>query len=1074
MRVLQIILFGFALGAAVLQAADPPDLLVPVGSVAAAGAESPGDRVPDGNRTIRVRFSSEGLRHLVHPGATVAARTPDGVRRSIKIGEVRPLGERRFLVEGQVTGADGGPVTLALDGEVATGALQLADGTRFVLGGASSGDMEFSRADPTHGLKCAAEGPGSGMAAGLVSSAGGIVSGTAGVDPPVEVDVLVVYTGAALNGAGGLAGIRSLTDYAFHEANMVLKNSQVGLRLQVVGLVPVAYRDSGGIYGDLGALPGIVSTLRSTHRADLVMMIVEREDQGWDGVAGIGPAGGNSSVAYSVFRRAAVMGYPLVVHELGHLFGCSHDRQTNASDGGSGAYPDAHGHRFEADGVTYVTVMGYQPGISIPYFSNPDVLYRGVPTGIPLGQPQSADNARTLRLMAPIVANYQKITQRIEFATSAQSVSESAGSAKVLLRRTGLTEGTTSLTVQVGPGTAVSGLDFDGWTNVVEFGPGQSEREVVVGIHGDDLGQGPRTVELVLARPVSGTGVGIQSRMTLTLEDDDVPYEFSSGLVTVSEGGGPVELKVRRVGSFEAPGSALLGPLSGSEGADGQLRVVTELGEELNLPAVLEFAAGESERRLQLLALQDTEAEQDVSFTLQVTGSAVAQASPRSQVSVRVRDDDREAVLTTQFRPETHADQLGGPFLALPNGDLLLMVYPSGFDATEAAMLVRMHRDGRFDETFPPVRFQIAAVPDANFLYGWMNRMALQPDGRILVCGQFAAVNGIRRVGVVRLLPNGAIDPEFRTGDGPNGPVARTLVQPDGRILICGSFTAIDGKPRSKMARLNADGSLDETFRADAAPVGLHVFDIAFQGDRILACGMFSSINGVSRNNLCRLLPDGTVDTTFRGSTGGSTWEIYPLPDGRFYLRGLFRQPTQMIARFKADGTLDGTFRPAALTGYVFDLLPLPGDRLLVAGDLKQTTPATRNGVALLLPNGAVDPGFDLGLFPSGFVAKFIPGSSDELWLIGSIQASAEAPVTTLAEIRNFPLRAELRPPVWESGRLRISALGVRGLTHVLERSSDLLEWAPVETLFLDEACGVFSDPKPREAGLYRVRTLDP
>ena len=76
MRVLQIILFGFALGAAVLQAADPPDLLVPVGSVAAAGAESPEDRVPDGNRTIRVRFSSEGLRHLVHPGATVAARTP--------------------------------------------------------------------------------------------------------------------------------------------------------------------------------------------------------------------------------------------------------------------------------------------------------------------------------------------------------------------------------------------------------------------------------------------------------------------------------------------------------------------------------------------------------------------------------------------------------------------------------------------------------------------------------------------------------------------------------------------------------------------------------------------------------------------------------------------------------------------------------------------------------------------------------------------------------------------------------------------------------------------------------------
>lgn len=143
-----------------------------------------------------------------------------------------------------------------------------------------------------------------------------------------------------------------------------------------------------------------------------------------------------------------------------------------------------------------------------------------------------------------------------------------------------------------------------------------------------------------------------------------------------------MELRIRRVGSLAGAGAALLGERTGSEGAGSQLRITTEQGADLLLPAVVEFADGQSERRLLLAAVQDTVAEPDASFTLQVTGDDAAPRSPRSQVTIRVRDDDRDAVLTTQFLPESHADPLGGPTLALPNGDLLMMVYPSGFNST--------------------------------------------------------------------------------------------------------------------------------------------------------------------------------------------------------------------------------------------------------------------------------------------------------------------------------------------------------------------------------------------------------
>jgi hypothetical protein len=84
-----------------------------------------------------------------------------------------------------------------------------------------------------------------------------------------------------------------------------------------------------------------------------------------------------------------------------------------------------------------------------------------------------------------------------------------------------------------------------------------------------------------------------------------------------------------------------------------------------------------------------------------------------------------------------------------------------------------------------------------------------------------------------------------------NGPVYSVVVQPDGKILIGGSFTTVLGVARNNIARLSTDGTLDTAFNPNANGF---VASIALQADgKILAGGFFANIGGQPRNNIARL-----------------------------------------------------------------------------------------------------------------------------------------------------------------------------------------------------------------------------
>ena len=114
-------------------------------------------------------------------------------------------------------------------------------------------------------------------------------------------------------------------------------------------------------------------------------------------------------------------------------------------------------------------------------------------------------------------------------------------------------------------------------------------------------------------------------------------------------------------------------------------------------------------------------------------------------------------------------------------------------------------------------------------------------------------------------------------------------------------FSAVDGVARGRIARLNADGSLDTSFLDGLAGVSGVVQDVAVQSDgRILVAGQFSSVNGVGRSNLARLNADGSLDTTFLDGLSGldaAATVIAIQSDGKILVGGTVRGGQRPAAR---------------------------------------------------------------------------------------------------------------------------------------------------------------------------------
>ena len=289
----------------------------------------------------------------------------------------------------------------------------------------------------------------------------------------------------------------------------------------------------------------------------------------------------------------------------------------------------------------------------------------------------------------------------------------------------------------------------------------------------------------------------------------------------------------------------------------------------------------------------------------------------------------------------------------LADGGLLVAGSFTTVNATARLGLAKLDNAGVLDGMFDPQ------------LNGFAYALAVQQDGPIIVGGAFTQVAGTGRNGIARLTSAGALDTSFNpgTGTGGTGDVRCVAVQPDGKVLIGGTFTQIDGTPRNRIARLKADGSLDLSFNPGTGASSV-VYGIEVQPDgKILVAGGFLTFNSAAVGGLVRLNADGSVESKAAFDIGsGSSFSVqspHLQTDGKIIIGGGFARwndvDTNSRLRLNTNGSKDTSFSTSnSLTGSVQAVLQQLDGRVLLTGGITNYGGTARNRVVRLVNGTAV------------------------------------------------------------------------------------------------------------------------
>ena len=236
-----------------------------------------------------------------------------------------------------------------------------------------------------------------------------------------------------------------------------------------------------------------------------------------------------------------------------------------------------------------------------------------------------------------------------------------------------------------------------------------------------------------------------------------------------------------------------------------------------------------------------------------------------------------------------HADGSADPTSqATTNSDVYALatradgaVYVGGLfnevNGTGCASLVRLLADGSLDAGY---KVDANSGPNSQ-----VDCLAVQTGGKILVGGEFTSVSGVTRRGIARLNSDGSPDAAFSANIAVAGAlpaVHATDALGSGKILIAGHFDQVNGEARRGLAHLSANGGLSPfvPMESGVGPNG-YVTTFLQQADgKVLLGGYFTSVNGVSRNFVARLQENGRPDFFNWGVSVGGGFYYEQFPDG--------------------------------------------------------------------------------------------------------------------------------------------------------------------------------------------------
>lgn len=241
-----------------------------------------------------------------------------------------------------------------------------------------------------------------------------------------------------------------------------------------------------------------------------------------------------------------------------------------------------------------------------------------------------------------------------------------------------------------------------------------------------------------------------------------------------------------------------------------------------------------------------------------------------------------------------------------------------------------------------------------------VNSIALQSTGRAVIGGSFEEFDGVLRSRMARLNTDGTLDSAF--SPNVNGEVLAVVVQNDDKIVIAGSFTFVNGTQRNRIARLNADGSLDNDYNPNLNGIARGL--LIEPDGRLLVWGSFTGVGVNGRNRLARINVNGTLDS-FHPNANGEVRSVARQSDGKLVLGGAFTTvgglTRNRMARVSSTGAVDAdaTFL-SNMNNTVSAVAVLPNGKILIGGIFTNhdTSGRRRDRLARLNADGRLDQSF--------------------------------------------------------------------------------------------------------------------
>ncbi len=261
-----------------------------------------------------------------------------------------------------------------------------------------------------------------------------------------------------------------------------------------------------------------------------------------------------------------------------------------------------------------------------------------------------------------------------------------------------------------------------------------------------------------------------------------------------------------------------------------------------------------------------------------------------------------------------------------------------------------LNHDGSGNTLFNAVG--VKKLFNGNLFPGTVHAIVVQNDGKIIIGGDFTEVNGVARTNLARIDQFGNLDTGFVTNV--SGPVFSLALLFSQDVIVGGAFTTVNGIVRSNLARISTFGNVDTTTNFDVT--GSVIYELKFDRTNGITYvgGVMSAIGGITQSSFARLNTDGkTVDTTFKPQITAGVSSISIQAD-----RKIVVGTSTSILRLNPDGTADPTLNIG--TGSWVNASAIQGDGKIVFGGFFTSINGTpRNHVARLNLDGTLDAGFN-------------------------------------------------------------------------------------------------------------------